>query len=458
MFSSYSDSNINFIIYNDNGLCLYHKEPINNFLEESFKGILQALYFTGSDLNYSTNLLSSDCGLIAYKKFDFEESSILFCLVFPNNFGDESMAEEVTQNLLNNIFTSLVAHIGYCDCFHFNTSIELEKIKKFFEIYSLTIETLINNYNNPSFLFNCEKRYSVNKEVSISIKNYLEEFKKQIKQDFIFLTYTDNTKDELNSDNDNNLDDSLTSLSYCNLLENSGIIWSSNEWNSIESIDRNIFYLISLLYSSGDISTIPVYFVTTLLENNYSGKVPFKLLVLKLTKNTKLVILSDTQLDTNEVLDVIKLKFDSFFLQRLKTVNIELNTEDVVINNLCSSILLIDASTKSYRYLIDDSYTNFFKEILINTSFCINPINIISSMKSGDKIKLNEDDNKDICLDYEEFSDEFYIKGVDFVFYYLQVKDKFIFVVFSQNVKINEINQVKSNLIKMFDDNLNPIS
>lgn len=397
------DSNINFLVFNEVGTCLYHKEPNNNLLDPSFKGILQALFFTASEFNFSTKVLSTECGLIAYRKFEYKDSTILLCLIFPNNFGDETLTEVITQNILHFIYNAMLMHIGYYDLFHSSSPIEVEKIKKFFEIYTPTIDFILFNYSDPRFVFSCEKRYDINRDSLYSIKSYMESMKQSLKQDFVCL------------------------------MINDGVIWSSSEWYGIESTDRILFTLIASLYSSDDISEIPIYFASTVIENNATGNIPFKMISTSLTGDLRLVTISDMSINISSVIDALG-KQDEFFLQRLSNITIQMLFENETLNSSCSSMMVLNSSNKSYKVLVDEQKTFLFRELILNCNFCIKPITILSNIVNETKEESSQ----------TQLSDEFYIKGVDFTLYYIQISNLFVFVLFPAAISFSEINEVKS--------------
>jgi len=79
--------------------------------------------------------------------------------------------------------------------------------------------------------------------------------------------------------------------------------------------------LIPNIYSENDINEVPVYFSTTALENDATGKFSFKLFYINLLNNyneTKLIILADMSVDIKTIYDSFnKETFDEFFLSRL---------------------------------------------------------------------------------------------------------------------------------------------
>lgn len=404
------DSIINLLVFNENGTCLVHKEPYNSILDASFKGIIQALFYTSDEFSFDIKTISTDEGVITYKKYEHKESSILVCLIFPNNFGDENLLDTCMDNLFKFLYHALLMHIGYYDLFHVNTNIEIEKIKKFFEIYNHTVEYILGNYSNPSILLTSEQRVDVNKDSNYSIKNYMDTIKQEVNQDFMALYF------------------------------NNGLIWNTNEWLILNPIDRILFSIISTLYHSQDISEIPVYFSATVMENNATGIVPFKLIVIEITYGVKLICVSDTNYKLSNILEAFKNKFDEFFLSRLNNLKIQNVFENELINTTCSSIMIVNTIDKSYKCLLDTTKSDLLNNTIINCNFSNNVIQVISQ-NLGNSTEIQTDD--------PSYSEEFYMKTNFYIFYFLQLQNLFIFVLFPPTTSVNQINEVKAVLQNM---------
>ena len=95
-------------------------------------------------------------------------------------------------------------------------------------------------------LLKAQKKYELSKDVIFPIKHYMESFKEKIRADY--LTFV--------------VDDTY--------------VWSSTEWQDIDTIDSILFLIICKLYTSTDISVIPIYFAKTQLEDDLTGKVNYK--------------------------------------------------------------------------------------------------------------------------------------------------------------------------------------
>jgi hypothetical protein len=80
--------------------------------------------------------------------------------------------------------------------------------------------------------------------------------------------------------------------------------------------------MISNIYSGGDINVIPIYFSKTVLENDATGKIPYKLFSVNLLNldniNCKLTLLTDSTCTFDHISNSINANvFDEFFLSRL---------------------------------------------------------------------------------------------------------------------------------------------
>ncbi len=98
--------------------------------------------------------------------------------------------------------------------------------------------------------------------------------------------------------------------------------------------DRIIFNVIAKIYSVGDINETPIYFAQTALENDSTGKVPYKLFSINLLgfNNCRLILICDP-MQTIEKINLCTSKtFDEFFTSRL------VNFENVTtINNMITN-------------------------------------------------------------------------------------------------------------------------
>ena len=80
--------------------------------------------------------------------------------------------------------------------------------------------------------------------------------------------------------------------------------------------------MISNIYSNADINVIPIYISKTVLENDATGKVPYKLFSVNLLNtayiNCKLTMLTDSACNFEHISNSINTNvFDEFFLSRL---------------------------------------------------------------------------------------------------------------------------------------------
>lgn len=408
----------NLYIFNDSGTCILHKEPIIPNVENAYKGILQALYYTSKDNNFSLKTISTEDATISFKKFDHKENSILICIISPNDYGDENLAEEVIENFLTIVYYSLVMHIGLFDLFNNNSPIEQEKCKKFFEIYSFTLDYIIENFNLVPIMFQCEKRIDIGKEISFTIKNYMDKLKSKLSLEFVGMYFND------------------------------GLIWNSNEWLLLNSIDRVLISILCNFYFEQDIAEIPIYIASTETKFKTEGVFPYKLIVINVTYGVKLVCICDLNYSSNILVEGISNCFDEFLLLKLNSIKIQYSLNEEILNNYCSSILIINAHNKSYKNLLDTTKINLISEIIRNNSLCLNSLKIIHQYKNGNISTVND----------ELYSEEFYIKSWDYFFYYLQLENLFIYVLLpstSNEEKICKVKDVLEKLKKQVDESKN---
>lgn len=179
-----------FFIYTDSGSCLYklssEKDKDKEF-DKSIQGILQALYFTSTDVNSELKLLTCDYGLLSYKSFKQEntDNSLLFALILPNTFGDEDLALMISHRILDYIYYCLVMHIGIIDFYTFSSNIQIDSLKKLIDLYEPSICYILNNYQSLPLLLQSEKRLEVKNEVLYPIRHYLENMKNSLKISFM---------------------------------------------------------------------------------------------------------------------------------------------------------------------------------------------------------------------------------------------------------------------------------
>jgi len=186
--NDYKKENLyNFLIYSDSGDLIYKISNDTNF-DESITRILQALYFTASDLNTEVNLLSTDFGALSYKSYSYGNRNILLALVFPNYFGDEELCELVLERIIDYLYDILVIHIGLIDLFSFESQSQIEKLKKLIENFENSLKYLLINYDSLNFLLKSERKFEISKDLLYPIRHYLENFKNIAKIDFICLT------------------------------------------------------------------------------------------------------------------------------------------------------------------------------------------------------------------------------------------------------------------------------
>jgi hypothetical protein len=278
-----SNNLCHFFIFSEIGNCLYKHSTEEN-LDLSLQGILQALFFTANDYNSEIKTISTDSGLLGYKSFQFKEKTILFAIVLPNYFGEEELSYLIIERVLEYLYNILVMHIGLIDLYNNNSPNEIEKLKRMFDTYEPSIFYILKNFSKLNFLLRCEKKFEIEKDVMYPIKHYLENFKNFLKVDFLCL------------------------------LINGCILWASADWYlffilifldrlSLDIVDRLLFISIAELYGDNDITEIPIYFAKTILEDESTGKTPYKLFCLNLLQNVKLILLSDVSLNLKKISD-----------------------------------------------------------------------------------------------------------------------------------------------------------
>lgn len=66
-----------------------------------------------------------------------------------------------------------------------------------------------------------------------------------------------------------------------------------NKRQFLDIIDRILFTTISNIYNSCEINQIPIYISKTALEDESTGKIPYKLFTVRLTSEFQILILGD---------------------------------------------------------------------------------------------------------------------------------------------------------------------
>ena len=187
-------------------------------------------------------------------------------------------------------------------------------------------------------------------------------------------------------------------------------------------MDRILFLIISDLYGDGDFNEIPIYFSSTPLEDEGLGKVPYKLFLINLIKDTKILILSDNECTINKIdMNV----FDDFFVSRIinmKNISIFHNS---IIDNCARSIIVYNSILKTYKVMLDENLVGIFEKFILNNCFS----NILF-----ENLKENT----------QEMTDEFYVKDdSNFTFYYYKVDSITFLMLFHKETTFDDINSVK---------------
>ena len=404
-------------IYSDSGTCIYRlktqdmaniNKDNNEFFEEdsdnegvdkelgAIQGIIQAAYFTPLDIECEVHMISTDVGLLSYKAFIFEKNILLLALIFPNYYSDETLSHRISKLLLEYIYNFLLMNMGKRTLFKFGNSSEIEKLRKIIDIYSYGIHYILNNHSSLTFLLKAEKKLQIDKDIIYSIKHYIEKFKKTIKKDLLCLTV------------DNN------------------IVWASSDWLNIHITDRILFLLISKILSSGDIIEVPIYFTKTQLEDEGIGISPYKLIIINLIKNIKLLIVSDNDLEL-ENLDFSF--FDDFFISKLAQIQRITKFGNDILDTYLKGAVIHNKFLKSYKIMGDEGLKDVYENFLINNIFT----NFLF-------------DNEGECL-----SDQFYIKDSYFTFYYYKINALCFLLLFDKETSFEDINAVISTLKALKD-------
>jgi len=403
-------------IYSDSGTCIYHKNYNDNKtnIDESFKeesdnegidkelgaiqGIIQAVYFTPLDIDCEIHMISTDIGLLSYKAFTYEKNILLLALIFPNFYSDETLSHRITKLLLEYIYNFLVMNIGKKSLFKFGNSTEIEKLRRIIDIYSFGINYILNNHSSLTFLLKAEKKLQIDKDVIYGIKHYIDEFIKTIKKDIFCLTFEDS------------------------------IVCASSNWLNIHITDRILFILLSKIFSSGDIMELPIYFTKTQLEDEGIGISPYKLIIINLLKNTKLLIVSDNNLEL-ENLDFRNILDDFFISKFIQMQKINKFGNDI-LDTYLKGALVHNKFLKTYKVMGDEDLQEVYENFLVNNIFT----NFLF-------------DNEGECL-----SDQFYVKDNNyFTFYYYKINALCFLLLFDKETSFEDINTVTSTLKALKD-------
>ncbi len=399
-------------IYSDTGSCIYKvktkdikKQNNNNELYDediedegvdkdlgAIQGIIQAICFTPMDLNCELHMISTDVGLLAYKAFTYENNTLLLALIFPNYYSDETLSHRISQLLLNYIYNFLLMTIGKKTLYKFSNSNEIGKLRKIIDIYNDGIHYILNNHSSLTLLLKAEKKLQIEKDIIYSIKHYLEKLKKSIKVDLICLT-----------------------------IENS-VVWASSEWLNIHIMDRILFLMTSEIYCESDFHELPIYFTKTQLEDEGLGITPYKLIAINLMKDTKLIIITDNELELENIDFSF---FDDFFMSRITTMNRITKFNNDVLDTYLKGAVIHNKFLKTYKIMGDEALKEIYENFLIN--------NVFTNFMF---------DNDGECM-----SDQFYVKDNNyFTFYYYRIDALCFLLLFDKETSFDDINAVTTKL------------
>lgn len=411
-----------FFIYSDSGSCIYKTKTkninkkninLNNKIDTlndedsspdeidkeigAMQGIIQALFFTSMDLKCQLHMISTDVGLLAYRAYSYDNNTLLLTLIFPNYFGDETLSHRISQLLLNYIYHFLLMNIGKKNLYKFKNSNEIEKLKKLIDIYNEGIHYILNNYSSLTFLLRAEKKLQIEKDIIYSVKFYLEKLKKNIKIDLICLTINNN------------------------------LIWASSDWLNVNIVDRILFLMVSEIYCQDDYHELPIYFTKTSLEDEGLAMTPYKLIAINLMKDTKIIIVTDNELEL-ESIDFSG--FDDFFMSRISSMKKISKFNNEILDTYLKGAVIHNKFLKTYKIMGDEDLKNIYEYFLINNVFT----NI-----------MFDDDGE--CL-----SDQFYVKDNNYyTFYYYKINALCFLLLFDKDTSFDDINAVTSTLRALKD-------
>ena len=405
-------------IYSDTGLCIYKaktkdkKIENNNELNDeeldndgvdkdlgAIQGIIQAIFFTPLDLKCELHMISTDVGFLAYKAFTYENNTLLLALIFPNYYSDETLSHRISQLLLNYIYHFLLMNIGKKTLFKFSNSTEVEKLRRIIDIYNDGIHYILNNHSSLTFLLKAEKKLQIEKDFIYSVKYYLEKIKKSIKTDLICLTIENN------------------------------IVWASSEWLNVNIMDRILFLTISEIYCENDFNELPIYFTKTQLEDEGLGITPYKLIVINLMKDTKLIIITDNELEIEKI-DFSFFDDDDFFMSRITTMNRITNFNNDILDTYLKGAVIHNKFLKTYKIMGNEELKEVYENFLIN--------NVFTNFMF---------DNDGECL-----NDQFYVKDNNYyIFYYYRINALCFLLLFDKETSFDDINAVTSTLKALKD-------
>ena len=290
-------------------------------------------------------------------------------------------------------------NIGKKTLFKFTNSNDVEKLRRIIDIYNDGIHHILNNHSSLTFLLKAEKKLQIEKDIIYSVKYYLEKIKKSIKTDLICLT-----------------------------IENS-IVWASSEWLNVNIMDRILFLMISEIYCENDFNELPIYFTKTQLEDEGLGISPYKLIVVNLMKDTKLLIITDNELEIEKI-DFSYFDDDDFFMSRITTMNRITKFNNDILDTYLKGAVVHNKFLKTYKIMGNEELKEVYENFLIN--------NVFTNFMF---------DNDGECL-----TDQFYVKDNKyFIFYYYRINALCFLLLFDKETSFDDINAVTSTLKALKD-------
>ena len=172
---------------------------------------------------------------------------------------------------------------------------------------------------------------------------------------------------------------------------------------------------------------LPIYFTKTQLEDEGVSISPYKIIIVNLMKNTKLLIVTDNNLEL-ENLDFSF--FDDFFITKLNQMKRITKFGNDILDTYLKGAVVHNKFLKSYKIMGDEDLKEVYENFLINNVFT----NFLF-------------DNEGECL-----SDQFYIKDNNFfTFYYYKINALCFLLLFDKETSFEDINAVTSTLKALKD-------
>ena len=325
-------------IFLDTGYCLYKKSASGEYTDKGYQNILQALFHTSIEVKAEISCVSTECGTISYKSHQVGENSLLFVLLSPNFFADQELATLVLSNLLELLVGAVIMSVGLTDLTYLSDAEELDKAKTLLSLQDSMFVNLLNSTTELTFLLLCEEKAELSKESLLHLKLFSEK---------LFAI----EKTEL----------------YCFTLEDKPILHST-EWLNFDVRDRILLNGLSKSAGRGTVSEIPFYFAFTQLEDNMTGKVPYKLVTLNLTEQLKLCVVCGLSKDIYNLSQKFqKLPYDSKIFGKLNDMKAETLVSDSYLAETCNLLLVGNTKKGFYKFFsVEERAMENLQSALVN--------------------------------------------------------------------------------------------